>query len=467
VNSSQNLVGKLVLIDGIVARPELNGQLGLVRAYHDEKGRCEVRLVSDNIDSNKSLALKPERLLDWAAQPIATTVEDETETAKKIQEASASKLLGYWRDDRLILRPGGTATKKEDVVSACIERNLRLPMATTGEELMRGGIIEMMVQAIDAQMDNRGMLWWLLNVLGMTLLGGTEPRTRFTLNSRMKDRAIEAGAVDRIGPILLNHKTADVQCSALSLIYAMATGFDCPETKARRTACESLIPDIITAMELAPHKSAIQHYGIQALGTICDGGACSNWLDRVIAHKGHLATLEAMRRHGHVVGENGACDHRVETEEGIANATMRAPGSILLAGCQLLAILVMNEDGQKDRVDALNEAGSLSVIASAIRANPSFSTDEGLTKIDLVGAPFLVPLVATLCGKHRPLNEIVPEEDDRVLLVGEVAREGDQSLEKIMSGISNPTELGGLLGASYMSFMMNMAQKQGRFAGEM
>ena len=58
------MVGKCVRISNINARPELNGTIGQVIAYHDNEGRYEVRLFD-----NSSGLMKPDNLKILKLQP--------------------------------------------------------------------------------------------------------------------------------------------------------------------------------------------------------------------------------------------------------------------------------------------------------------------------------------------------------------------------------------------------------------
>ena len=52
------LVGHRVVLDGIQARPELNGRKGVVLQYMSAKGRCAVRLDGE-AEGSAPLSLKP------------------------------------------------------------------------------------------------------------------------------------------------------------------------------------------------------------------------------------------------------------------------------------------------------------------------------------------------------------------------------------------------------------------------
>ena len=57
VSMAAPLVGRQVTISGLNSRPELNGKQGLAIAFHDDKGRYNVRL-----QSNETILLKPSNL---------------------------------------------------------------------------------------------------------------------------------------------------------------------------------------------------------------------------------------------------------------------------------------------------------------------------------------------------------------------------------------------------------------------
>jgi hypothetical protein len=252
----------------------------------------------------------------------------------------------------------------------------------------------------------------------------------------MKDRAVRAGVYPRLASVLATHTTSDIQCVALSIFNAVATGGGFPETEARRAAAGPFLGEIAAAMRLQAHRSAVQHFGMQAIAAIAAANhqmdaAPAARADSAIATNVHVAVVEAMLRHGHVAGEKGVCKHALETtafgvdEHGHGHQIVLAlPGSVLLSGCQALQILVNSTVGDcASRIKALNDAGALKAIAAAVRTNPTFSDfmDEGAPR-DLASMQIMQPLVLKLVGESN-LNDLL-DTKDRMTLIGDVDAPG-------------------------------------------
>ena len=349
-----SLIGKLVVIAASAwIFPADQGKLGLVLSCTGKDDikmeTCKVRLVQhETDDSDQFLDLHPDNLILWAQQPVLVAPEDDGSidnvmvvSSKYIEnEATADELLRYMIWGRSILAPGMYA-------QASIGANLRLPIRVNGEKLMKGGVVEMLVQAIDSHIDERSMLWYLVGSISMSLIGGPlsmeeGPDYPHPLLSPMRDRAIEAGLVEKLVLMLQKYNTDDILSNALAIFYAVTIGGLFPESEARRNACASSIPTIVQTMKRKPENTAVQHYGMQALAAICgDGGAkIEDRVNLVFENGGHLAVIAAMKTHGHVVDESGVCSYEIKTGPGMYNATMEAPGSVLLAGCQFLYIVI-------------------------------------------------------------------------------------------------------------------------------
>ena len=72
------MLGKIVIVQGIKSRIELNGQLGIASSFDEAKGRYAVKLVADL----SFVALKPENLEDWAARcPTRSVTIEEIKAA--------------------------------------------------------------------------------------------------------------------------------------------------------------------------------------------------------------------------------------------------------------------------------------------------------------------------------------------------------------------------------------------------
>ena len=187
---------------------------------------------------------------------------------------------------------------------------------------------------------------------------------------------------------------------------------------------------IAAAMKLQAHRSAVQHFGIQAIVAIVamndrSDGAPAARADAAIAVGVHATIIEAMLRHGHTGCDDGKSSHSLETtafgvdEQGQGNEIkIVLPGSVLLSGCQALQLLTDSSVGDKERrIDALIAAGALKAIATAVRTNPTFSGNQ-LTDVapnDLKSMKILQPLIIQLCGE-RKLTEIMEPEDHATLI---------------------------------------------------
>ena len=77
------MLGKIVIIQGIKSRAELNNQLGIASSFDEAKGRYAVKLLSDFT----FVALKPENLVDWAARGPTRSVTKEEIKAADIPES--------------------------------------------------------------------------------------------------------------------------------------------------------------------------------------------------------------------------------------------------------------------------------------------------------------------------------------------------------------------------------------------
>ena len=424
--SAPALLDTLVVIDGIKARPELNGQLGLPRSFDDEKQRYTVHLVSDLT----VVALKATNLVGWADAapgPGATTAEE-------IDSASPTALIRYMRDGCMLSTEGGLAR-------ACLQRSMDLPFATTGRELTAGGQIEMIVQSMDAHMHDRSEVFYLLMVISNTVVAGDQDIAGFSsIAAQMKDRAVAAGVYPRLAVALKTHTTSDIQCLALSVINAVATGGDFEATEARREAAGAMLPAVAAAMKLAPHRSNVCHFGMQAVaatlarneGVTAPPAARA---DKAIELGLHSACIDAMLRHGHIAGDKGVCMHKFEVtafgvdDNGKGNEVqLLLPGSVLLAGCQALHLMVTINGGNvgpnnEARIDALNAAGALKAIAAAVRVNPTFDSFRGHEEAgELEGMRIVQPLVVQLFGM-RKMTDLVNAED-LATLMGDAAKPG-------------------------------------------
>lgn len=166
-------------------------------------------------------------------------------------------------------------------------------------------------------------------------------------------------------------------------------------------------------MNLAPHRSAVQHLGCHTVVGILasnphpsdeDLAAAAARADRTIELSLHTTIMEAMIRHGHIIpGDDGSCKHENPTvwrdgQEG--NIDVRLMGSMLQSGCMVLSSLTLAYiPGSEHRVKLCVDAGAFKAIAVAVRTNPKavdFSTGParfGRTPVNLLDLDFLHKLI--------------------------------------------------------------------------
>ena len=138
-----DLLNSIVEVSGIISRRELNGQYGIATAYDDAKGRVAVRLLSDR----SMVSLKAANLSDWAAarRDVATKISTDDIDAV----SSPSELLEF-------LRSGVALSQELGIAKAIYDKALNPPGGDSVRlELLRGGVVEILVQSMDAHMADR------------------------------------------------------------------------------------------------------------------------------------------------------------------------------------------------------------------------------------------------------------------------------------------------------------------------
>ena len=85
----------------------------------------------------------------------------------------------------------------------------------------------------------------------------------------MKDRAVAAGYYERLCKILKAHTTSDIQTTVLGALGNCVSGGALATEARRNAAVRSGADAVVAAMKLAPHSSAVQHFGVNALHSIC------------------------------------------------------------------------------------------------------------------------------------------------------------------------------------------------------
>ena len=418
------MLGKIVIIQGIKSRAELNNQLGIASSFDEAKGRYAVKLLSDFT----FVALKPENLVDWAARGPTRSVTKEEIKAADIPESLLE-----------LIKSGVVLSQESGIAEAAYEKLLNPQWHGIeykdrngieyeklhdryARKMLDGGFIEMAVQSLDAHIANR-LIFLAIFFVSQMLLDG-EDGTEYSRAAELKDRAVGARYFERLCAILKAHTTSDVQGTVLSAFAQGASGGAFVGTEARRNAAVKAggLQAVCAAMKLAPHRSAVQHFGITAVDAICSFGTARgvkpdmSRCDAALEAGAHLMTLEAMRRFGHVRSENGVCIHVMEGADG-KKMQCAVPGSILQSGCHLLHCLVY--DGDEAKVKVLNDAGTLKVVAAVVRADPACTDDNEPTFGDtkrLEDTELIEPLVIKLLGESNMTDMLDPE--DYMTLVG-------------------------------------------------
>ena len=483
------MLSKLVMIQGIKSRPELNGQLGIASTFDSATDR-----YVDLLEGLTRVALKGEPLgvdvtrrefggikaADTADRLLALCKSGALMSEASGEDAYAKLLKPEWRDDdalwlaeqkRLMkknrggledcgqciscldmIKFGGTGTRKQACVDpkkteaqqvpdseACVltpdsaKASIKLPapvqfkvqglpdfktarvetlVADNWREMLDGGIVEMCVYALDAHIADRKRILCTVRLLS-TLLTKHNDRTERSLSVEMKDRAVAAGYYERLCKILKAHTTSDIQTTVLGALGNCVSGGAFLATEARRNAAvrSGALDAVVAAMKLAPHSSAVQHFGVNALHSICAWGAGlapdTSRLDSAIRAGAHLVTLEAIRRFGHMRSDNGVSKHTMEESNGPKVTTVY--GSIMEFGLGLISYLAY--DG--NNVKALNDAGTLKVIAGVLRADSAIMQGDKFK---------LEPLVMKLLGNSN-VDDLLDKED-HATLVGTAASPG-------------------------------------------
>ena len=331
-----DLLNVIVEVNGIISRKELNGQYGIATAYDDAKGRVAVQLLSDR----SMVSLKAANLSDWAAarRDVATKIST---------------------DDINAVRSGAALSQEPDIAKAIYDKALNPPGGDAVRlELLRGGVVEMLVQSMDAHMADRARccfaLFYVSNLL-VAFQTADDFTDEFSLAAEAKDRAVAAGYFERLCRALRAQKTSDCQSSAVSGFMQGTSGGAFVATEARREAAVKAggLEAVISAMKLAPHRSAVQHFGILSLTGIVALGCApgtepnSSRCDTAIRAGAPQLAIEAMSRFAPMRPDHrGFCEHTMEFADG-NTVHIFCPGSILQSGCELLSALVF--DWNKER----------------------------------------------------------------------------------------------------------------------
>ena len=180
----------IVKVDGITSRKELNGQLGIATAYDETKGRVAVRLMDRSM-----VALKANNLSNWAAakrRDVATL---------KISKDDINA-VGSPKELLELLQAGVALSQKPGIAEAIYEKALNPPGGTkfvcaVRLELLRGGVVEMLVQSMDAHMADRTRCFFALFYVSQLLTVG-QTHEEFCFAAEAKDRAVAAGYFERL-----------------------------------------------------------------------------------------------------------------------------------------------------------------------------------------------------------------------------------------------------------------------------
>ena len=316
---------KVVIIMGLVdSNVELNGQVALVTAFDEHKERYETKLMN-----HTRVLLRSHNLQDWAALEVPLKEDFLAESARLAHLDARSRIVAVYMDHALerISMVDGMLTKHEgreaklaeaveakylteaeqqqrekDTPPSRLLTSLRAGLVRSAEggvaqdlyqkfmkigwtsegphepylrELLGGGAIEMVVQSLEAHYESRERLFFALFSISQILTDQNEDE--LSLANEARGRAVDAGVFEKLSAALEAQTTNDVHSSVLSVFASTAGGGAFPSTEARRSAAAAAggLPAIISAMTRHSQSSAVQHFGISAIGTICAMGVPS------------------------------------------------------------------------------------------------------------------------------------------------------------------------------------------------
>lgn len=194
-------LGMLVMIHDCKTKPKLNGNLGLVLARSKAKGgTCVVRMLDQSEEEVPAC-----NMTSWIKHAKSKVTGY---TVKQIYKlAEAKKLV-------VKCRGGALLSPNVSVLEACYYRINVLPAV----ERLKGGYVEMLVQSIDAHQHDEERLDRLLGFLGGNDGVLDRDKEDATLAEQLRDRALAAGLLPRVTPILDSCRHTDRQ----KLLWALS-----------------------------------------------------------------------------------------------------------------------------------------------------------------------------------------------------------------------------------------------------
>ena len=350
--SGEALVGNLVTISGIQARPELNGLLGFAKSLNVSTGRLAVRLPLEVV------ALKPTSLqLADCHVPSPTT----------ISEMGPVALLELIREEWFGMH--------DAVAEAAYRRALKLMGGGRAEDtvLIDGGVFKLVIASLNPLQSVQAVVMGFATV-ALGVLGGDDDakyRNAKYQGDYRKALCVDAGGFEAVLRVLRQQKTSDVQAAGLSVVANLTAGSITTGGDRRRDAAvrAGVVPVVAAAMRLYPHRSAVIHFAAQALGSISADPITASVVKKQCVEEGVIKLLvEGLIRH-----KDAGNTHRMPFGDWTENGgVIEVDGTVLEGGCLVLNNLVCGDhDGDVEgpllRARAAFEAGVMGVVGAAAR----------------------------------------------------------------------------------------------------
>lgn len=378
------LLGRLVLIDNLQTRPELNGQLGLVSTFNSERGRYAVSILEGAAPT--FILLKASNISGWKDQDVSVMQQADLAFRQGASTATPAQLLK-------LLRKGLSLTETGAV--ACCERIVKLLGKPEERELLNGGAIEMVVQSIEHHLGAaRWALYRCLETLASMVLGADDRPELLTgsdpPSEARKARAASAGVFPLLAHVLATHPRADIQAMALGALQSILSGGRLEPEARRVAACRAdCMEATIGALDLYQQSSLVAHNGMCCMAALCGGDDNAPGPEarrqRAFGLDDHTLIIQLMRRYAGNVGLHemplqgeltdqarmamGFPAMQRQTGGAVVPAMVMIPDTMLHAGCLALSTLCW-EGPEGRRGVAMLEAGASDVLLLAARAVP-------------------------------------------------------------------------------------------------
>lgn len=438
---------QLVIMEGIDARPELNGELGIATNFNEGNGRYDVRIISLDKSATKSLSvtLKSGNLAEWGT--FETTAVESLVQDDKLTPAGLIALF----------KQGYSVSNDADIVKKTAKRVMSFMNDDAATQaLIDGGVIEMLVHSLphSRTLEDRGVCLVLLDTIGNLVQKGDRSG---------KGRAVRVHFLERFNEIVdAHHRNEDIVCQAMTSFTQLVSGELGKKGKGiRKAVIESgALEMIIDSMKRWRERSAIQHVGMNALGQFLANYAsngetqpgASKAADLVIKEGGHKAMIDAMLKHGHI-GNKHELHSEEQTDDGRTVKKvlpLELFGSVFLAGTRALIYLLTFGKKDKDqpkRLEAVRSAGAFKAAAAAVpEAQPMLNFVDEKNPATML-PNMLTQLIRELLEEMSPNDDEVKElldKDQFRILIGTRTNPGfilkaQQVLGRSQSGRSERT----------------------------